>query len=612
MFNDNINERYQDVRDEDTQLRSIRLNALCRVYEQADRVITGDPVMVHVVADGPAPAWSDGQAIYINASEIEDIDLEALSQVNGLNFHELAHHLYTPRKGTVFMKEVIDRGLMQAANMLEDQRIETLLVARYPSVAPFLIATCARYLGSTQDQAEGVYMLLRGRRYLPIQIREAFRDLFYEPALIPVIADIVDQYRLLVFPRDYDKAIELIQRWNDEVLNQLPNPQDLPKGMTGCTDRDAVSKGRPEPGKAQEKDAQRAAGMGKAESTTPNTNKPSQPKPAPTNQQEALDMANAKPTDGEIKAPPSMAPGTGHHESFGGLPDSVHNMLDEVIDSIMSSKDVLQDLKTKQKVIVGGDGKHTDTIKRGRYDTAAVPSDAMVTYRKFARELERLRDECEPAWHKEEASGKLNVQRVIRGCEIDQAFDRWDEGTDGTDVEAVILVDRSGSMTGGNDRDASIASWTIKRALEGIGAPVTVYSFDDEAELAYNRTELANKTHYKFIYGSGGTEPYNALLAAEQVLLSSRKKNKMLFIVTDGAFGTKSDEIIDRMSKRGILTAMSLIMGDNDMQWYKDRYNYTDDTFRHGVEVFARITSARDLLPFARSVVTGAIRKRGR
>jgi hypothetical protein len=609
MFDDNLNERYMEQRDEESQLRSIRLNALCRVYEQADRVITGDPVLVHVVPDGPAPAWSDGQAIYINASEIEDIDLEALSQVNGLNFHELAHHLYTPRKGTVFMKEVINRGLMQAANMLEDQRIETLLVARYPSVAPFLTATCARYLGSTPEEAEGAYMLLRGRRYLPIQIREAFRDLFYEPKLIPVIADIVDQYRLLVFPRDYDKAIELIQRWNDEVIGQLPNPQNLPKGMTGCTDRDAVGKGRPEPGKAQEKDAERAKGMGKAESTTPNTNKPTAP--APTTQQEALDMANAKPTNGEA-SPPSITPGTGHHESLGGIPDSVHDMLTDVIDTVMSSKEVLQDLKTKQKVIVGGDGKHTDTIKRGRYDTAPVPSDAMVTYRKFARELERLRDECEPAWHKEEASGKLNVQRVIRGCEIDEAFDRWDEGTDGTDVEAVILVDRSGSMSGGNDRGASIASWTIKRALEGIGAPVTVYSFDDETELAYNRTELANKTHYKFIYGSGGTEPYSALLAAEQVLLSSRKKNKMLFIVTDGAFGEKSDEVIERMGKRGILTAMSLIMGDNDMKFYQERYGYSDDTFRHGVEIYARINTARDLLPFARSVVTGAIRKRGR
>jgi hypothetical protein len=237
----------------------------------------------------------------------------------------------------------------------------------------------------------------------------------------------------------------------------------------------------------------------------------------------------------------------------------------------------------------------------------------MMNYRKFARELSRLRDDCEPAWHREEASGRLNMQRVFRGCEIDEAFDRWDEGNDGADIEAVIMVDRSGSMAGGhNDRDASIASWTIKRALESIGAPVTVYAFDDKAETAYKRDELASRTHYKFIYGSGGTNPYPTLLAAEQLLMSSRKKNKLLFIITDGAFDARqNDEIIARIAKRGILTSMTLIMSDRDLEYYSDRDTKLEE-FRHGTEIFARISSARDLVPFAKSVVAGAIKKRGR
>jgi uncharacterized protein with von Willebrand factor type A (vWA) domain len=166
--------------------------------------------------------------------------------------------------------------------------------------------------------------------------------------------------------------------------------------------------------------------------------------------------------------------------------------------------------------------------------------------------------------------------------------------------------------SGRNDMHASVACWTIKRALEQIGAPVTVYAFDDKAELAYGRTELADRMHYKFIYGNGGTNPYSTLLAAEQLLMSSRKKNKMLFIITDGAFDErKNDEVIARISKRGILTVMTLIMSDRDMEYYEDRG--TDEKYwRHGAEVFGRIKSAKDLLPFAKSVVTGAIKKRGR
>jgi hypothetical protein len=47
------------------------------------------------------------------------------------------------------------------------------------------------------------------------------------------------------------------------------------------------------------------------------------------------------------------------------------------------------------------------------------------------------------------------------------------------------------------------------------------------------------------------------------------------------------------------------------MEYYEDRG--TDEKYwRHGAEVFGRIKSAKDLLPFAKSVVTGAIKKRGR
>lgn len=629
MFQDNLNDSwYEKERNEEEQLKAVQLNALCRVYEQADRVLTGDPVIVNVVSDGSAPAWSDGASITLNASQIEEIDIETLTQVNGLNYHELAHHLYTPRRGTDLMKWVMENDYLMAVNMLEDQRIETLLVARYPSIAPYLTATVARWLAATPQDGIGNYMLVRGRRYLPIEIRQAFRDMFVRPDLVPVIADIVDQYRVLAFPRDYAKAKVLIKRWQDEVLAHLDIP--APNGPNSCTGRDPIVKGRPEPGKAQEKDAQRGCNMGTAESPSvsrkpnPKVNNP-QPSTEPSNTNNGPEDINAPQTADEALAmrqqaqentptPGGIDPGTGHHNSTGGLPDDLLDLLEDTITDVLNRKDVQQDVKTKQKVIIGGDGKHDDVLRNGKFDKTTVPQEAIQTYRRFARELERLRDECEPGWHREESSGKLNVQRVIRGCEIDEAFDRWDEGTDGADVEAVILVDRSGSMSSGsNDRSASIASWTIKRALEQIGSPVTVYAFDDQAEVAYKRDERTNPTLYKFIYGNGGTNPYSTLLAAEQLLMSSRKKNKMLFMVTDGAFDKqKNDEVLARIAKRGVLTVMTLIMSDHDFKYYSEGGRYDESDYRHGAEIFGRINNARDLLPFAKKVVMGAIKKRGR
>jgi hypothetical protein len=412
---------------------------------------------------------------------------------------------------------------------------------------------------------------------------------------------------------------------------------EMDGGPNKCGGRDPVSKGRPEPGKAQEKDAQRAAGMGTKESTyvpkpkpsesssSGNSEQPDAPTntnsnsdgnqsspstaPAPTSIQEALDIReqNINTT--------STTSGLGHTPSLGGVPDNINDLLNKAIDDVLERKDVQADVKTKQRVIVGGDGKHEDVTKKGKFSTTTVPQDAVISYRKFAKELQRLRDDSEPTWQRETPTGRLNVQRVIRGCEIDQSFDRWDEGDDGCDIEAVILVDRSGSMSSQqNDKKASIACWTIKRALEHIQAPVTVYAFDDQAEVAYTRNEQAHKTEYKFIYGNGGTEPYPTLLAAEQLLMASRKKNKMLFVVTDGVFNTnKNDDLIERITRRGILTSMILIMDDKDWKYYVEDHNQlSKEQLRHKAEVFARINNAQDLLPFAKQVVVSAIKKRSR
>lgn len=625
------NGRWGEARQEEEQERALRLNALCRVYEQADRVLTGDPVIVNVVPDGPAPAWSDGASITVNASEINDMDLETLTQVTGLNYHELSHHLYTPRKGTTLVQNIIAAGHFQAFNILEDQRIETLFVARYPSIAPFLTATVARWLGADGEDASGNYLCIRGRRYLPVEIRQAFRDIFAFPELIPTIIDIIDRYRLLAFPRDYAEAELLVKRFYDEVLVPMGIQQDYDGGPNKCGERSPVSKGRPEPGKAQEKDAQRAQGMGTREA--PFTPKPKEEPSAPTqtnnnevkDTQEGEDRGSGRALmpettqqaleirENAVNQTPGLAPGQGYVPSMGGIPESINTMLDKAIEDVLARKDVQADVKAKQRVIVGGDGKHEDVTKNGKFDSTGVPQEAIMSYRRFARELQRLRDDSEPTWSKETPTGRLNVQRVIRGCEVDQAFDRWDEGDDGCDIEAVILVDRSGSMSSGqNDRKASIACWTLKRALETIDAPVTVYAFDDKAEVAYKRGESANKVTYKFIYGNGGTEPYPALLAAEQLLMSSRKKNKMLFIITDGVFNKeKNDDLIERIGKRGVLTVMTLIMTDSDAKYYDD-HGYTEDTFIHKAEIFGHVNDAADLLPFARKVVTGAIKKRAR
>ena len=637
----------QKSKEELEQERLVRINVLARLYEQADRVLSGDKIVIQVEDKGQVAARSDGVNIFLNSELIKSIDLETLTNLTGLNYHELAHHLYSPRKGTPLVKTVLDKGWVVAFDALEDQRIDTLIVGRYRSIAPFLTGMITRWLGAGDSPLH--YISMRGRRYLPVELREAYRDIFPMPELIPVISEIVDEYRLLAFPTGYARALELIERYHNEVIVPLglQDPYD-PRHAGTCLSREPIVKGRPEKGEAQVKDSKRAQGIGTPEASW--SPKPKQEEPQPGKKQKGQGDEGEGDSEGEGEGegegdsegdslgsgisdshkditPESIAAAMALRErgtqtqrsgwsldytkSQGGVPKNVKDMVERISKGVLLDKAVLQDAKAKQQVIIGGDGKHKEGIPQGRYTDTPLPHTAIVAARRFTKELEKLRDDTEPTWERETSSGRLNVPRVIRGCELDQAFDRWEDGTDGTDIEAVLLVDRSGSMSSGqNDVKASIACWVLKLSLEAVNAFTTVYSFDGEAELVYSRNEKVSKSSYKFIYGSGGTDPNSALLEAEKLLISSRKKNKMLFVITDGDFyGAENDKIISRIGKRGVLTSMVLISGQSVSKNREDRVKM-EKTYRHGALLFGEVAGAEDLFPFAKSVVTESIQRR--
>ena len=157
---------------------------------------------------------------------------------------------------------------------------------------------------------------------------------------------------------------------------------------------------------------------------------------------------------------------------------------------------------------------------------------------------------------------------------------------------------------------ASEAMWVIKRAMEQIDAPVTVYSFDEKAELVFDKTQKVNRTQLPFIYGNGGTNPESALVASERLLLASRKKTKILFLITDGDFNHGvNDDIIKRLNARGVLTVFVLIANEDQAERLARYAQQTNQNRWHECSIHGSVSNASELIPFAKEVVTGTIKK---
>jgi hypothetical protein len=249
-----------------------RLSTMARVFQRADRVLSGESIRCTIAQGGvPAPAWSDGEEIAFNAEQIGSVSsVDDIIKVTGLNYHELSHVLYTPRKHTAMVKAIISAQVFPAFNMLEDQRIETLLSTKYPSTKPYFVACIMRYLLGNRQQWDTAFPLLHGRKYLPLEVRQQAEARFKDPHLVLDFKRIINEYRTLAYPRDEQRGLALVKEYA-ALLGQMTKPPSADPNGHG-SGRPEVVKGQPQPhdGTAQvaqeeskdEDDADAAEGQG--------------------------------------------------------------------------------------------------------------------------------------------------------------------------------------------------------------------------------------------------------------------------------------------------------------------------------------------------------------
>lgn len=634
-----------------------RLLRLAQVFQRANSVIALRPIKVHIVNDeNGAPAWSGANDVFFNEAKINDkFDSETLLSIQGLDFHELAHVRYTPRNGSELCLWVIENNYWKAFNALEDQRIETLMVGRFPSTVNWLTATVAQFILNTPEAIEHAYPLLRGRRYLPLEIRQLARKHYAKQENIVALAEVIDEYRLLLFPDDTERAKELIARFAE--LIQGDNLADPNGHESRPFHGHESSDSRPAPKREQERDRKNAEKQEKeldkedtqsssADSDDSDSDDDSQSNSSADNSADDSDTdsdsngngagdsdddsdddsdskedSNSSSDFGDVTVAEDSdddsefddsyeADNLSRHAGAGGKSKTANSQevtdtMEEIIQSV--TEELMDNLNKLSMQVVGKPLMGTvsaESVSRADYRSVPATADLVTVQRSFARELERLKANYDPSWLTEQRSGKLNAKRYMQGASVRTLFDKWQSGRDDvTAIEAVILLDRSSSMQGHNAKEAYKSLWAIKRSLDKVHASTTVYTFDSGTHLLYSADEKADTT-IRDSGASGTTQPEVAILNAQNILATTDKPIRILFMITDGAWGgDKAEESVRRMKEAGVLTCQALLYPQEVSKEGLERC-------RHNFEIIKRIGEAKDILSLGQSLVRTAIARR--
>ena len=574
---------------EDYQDNANRLNAISGVYQRADRIITRDGSLTVTVVDDKemdAPAQSNGKEIVLNSNLIEDLNADTITSLHGINYHEVAHVLFSPRAGSDLARYIKQNKLLRATQFLEEGRAEKLLTAKYPSTKLFLEATAMEYLLKDNPSAWGdQFAVLTGRTYLSLDIRQAVADKFiakYGVALANRVHAIVHEYRTLVFPRDFDRAKQLLSAFAEIVGYDQEDKQpswgkDICKG-------DLPTKGRPESQTEQE----RLQGKTGTEPTE-----------------------EIAPTEG---AGGSDTPYSGEDIELTNEDSLIADKLTERMKQIKSNPIVKREITETRKAINNSDEMRT-AMKRATIEERSPSPTARSLARRFGAELERLVRDSDPHWERFLPSGKLNISRTMNPDinSIDRAFDVWDLGNERTEIEAVVLMDNSSSM-GGLMRSVSENAWVIKRGIESIQGSVTVYSFCHESKVVYDKGERTNPNLYRYVESRGSTNPIRALIEAERLLTTSKKPIKIAFIITDGEWESSGEcnSIIDSLNNMGVITCVVFLdeYGNYANLLQVSKSESADSwahgqlkSLRHNAQIFRAVATPTDVLKLATALV---------
>jgi hypothetical protein len=580
---------------------------IARELRMTDQILSDDLDCVEIVEAGKAPAWThpDGSRITINLARMPSLIKAKRSHVAvwlGTNAHELFHNHYTPRSNSPLMRRIqgaektYAHGIHRSWNVLEDQRIERLGLARYAAWRGYLIAALAYHIPVTN---KGAWALVAGRTWLSVETRSIARATFvatngedaartcaaliaaYQSLADPGWLDaeeawtIVSQFHSLfgeTLPRSAGCGTTVIEEGDPETPDpdeaQYPVAEDEPHDEPDEGDEG----GEGEPGDdADEGDEGDADGAGEGDDADDTEvgdgdgdgdgEDEGDGEPGDGNGDGEPGDEDGGDGDGEAKtekAGDSDKPGDGT-SAEGGATRSIGDALNDDIDDALGEDLTSSDLDRVVDSIQHGHAGRGEPLpqKEGVWEEATPK--ARLLARDLSAVLTEIRDDCEAAWVRNTDSGRFSVHRWATdpAWTPDDVFDRFEPGAmDATTLDCYLALDVSGSMDPQNRRLAE-ATWAIRTGVDRVEGTCTCIGFGAAASMLFDVGRRPDgRMFLPFLEGS--TNPTQACREIHRLVSESTATNRIAIVLTDGSWSgeAKALEAMRAVRTAGATTAL--------------------------------------------------------
>ena len=639
-----------------------RRDAICAVLQKTDRILLGDVELSVLNRDNPdmAPGWTTGTEIVVNMHHVPAVTDEDLVALWGLNYHELAHVMLTPRIRGKFRDLVRDREFRVAMNLAEDWRIETQFASLFEAADRYFKCTfkCLVIDGDKADQ-KMFFPLSVGRAYLPTVDRERWRRDFVQlqvgktprdqfnaeqikeleatphtASLLDLDAerwsltlrDLADQYVGAMWSREDREHNQMLIRIIEQIKVLVPWADSEDAGNTGMpvADGDGMyGPDLPSSGQAQfdlEQDAAEAAmrviarnkeeverisemlaevensdvsegsgntpdgddgtggdGAGRAGQSADKALNEVIVDPNQSVNQDEHDGALS--SSGQVSGSAGRGGYTGQSQHTAQLSNEQREMLDRMfasddeydamlsdeVQETLDSSAVQRDLKTMRRAVAEALGEGMHLNPEGDGAMCVAPPEVRAERNRLARELKLLRAQLEGTYVNDQASGKVHVRSWINASPAQRvhAFRSWmPDELEAAGTEVVGLIDRSSSMSGVLDHACQV-TWAMASAIQAAEGYVSVIGFADAGkdEVLIGRDTRMDTYRYPSYGSYGGTTIAKALTKARRVLAASPMPNRLLYIVTDGAWSDTPQalEELRQINAMGVQTVLILL-----------------------------------------------------